>query len=48
MGGNLANVCHEFLLVRAADMSIARVRVRSLGVDVGVTGGILMLVWGET
>ena len=48
MGGNLANVCREILLVFDADMSIAGVKERSIGVDVSITKGILMLVWRET
>ena len=46
MGLNLAYVCREFLLVRRVDMSITRVRVRSVGVDVSIAKGILMLIWG--
>ena len=46
VGGNPANVCRDFVLVVAADMSIAQVRGRSIGVDVSITKGILMFVWG--
>ena len=46
MGVNLAPKCREFLLVLAADMCIAHVRVRSVGVDVSIAVGILMFIWG--
>ena len=46
MGVNLAPKCREFLLVLAADMFIAWARVRSVGVEVSIATGILMLVWG--
>ena len=48
MGRNLAPKYREHLFVLAADMSIALVRVKSIGVDVSITRGILMFVWGET
>ena len=47
MGVNLANVCRELLLVRTADMCIACVRVSSVGVDVSIALGILLLIWGK-
>ena len=46
MGVNLAPKCRDLLLVRAADMCIAHVRVMSVGVDVSIAGGILMFIWG--
>ena len=46
MGVNLANVCREFVCILAVDISIAKVRVRSVGVDVSIAGGILMFIWG--
>ena len=46
MGVNLAPKRHK--LVRTADMCIARVRVRSVGVDVSIAGGILMFIRGST
>ena len=36
MGVNLANVCRVVLCILAADMCIAKVRVRSVGVDVSI------------
>ena len=44
--GNLANVCRGLLCILAADMCIAEVRVRSVGVDVSIAVGILMFIWG--
>ena len=44
MGVNLANVCRELLFVRRVDMSIAKVSVRSVGVDVSIA--LLMFIWG--
>ena len=46
MGVNLANVCRELFLVRRVDMSIAQVRLRSVGVDVSIALGILMFLRG--
>ena len=46
MGENLANVCRELLLVRTADMCIAAVRVRSVGVVVSIVSGVLIFIWG--
>ena len=39
--------CRDLLLVLAADMCIAKVRVRSEGVDVSMSWGILMFIWGN-
>ena len=47
MGVILANVCRELLCILAADMSIAHVRVRSVGVDVSIAGELLMFIWGS-
>ena len=44
---NLANLCRGLLYVLAADMCTARVRVRSVGVDVTIARGILMFIWGS-
>ena len=46
MGVNLANVCRDLLCIRAADMCIAQLRVRSVGVDVSIAECILMFIWG--
>ena len=45
--GNLKQKCCVFSYVRTADMYIARVRVRSVGVDVSIAGGIQMFIWGK-
>ena len=45
MGVDLANVCRGLLCIRATDMCIARVRVRSVGVDMSIAVGILMFIW---
>jgi hypothetical protein len=44
MGVNLANVCRGLLCILAADMCIAKLRVRSVGVDVSIAVGILMFI----
>ena len=36
-----------FVLVPSADISIAEVRVRSVGVYVSIAVGILMFIWGK-
>ena len=46
MGVNLAPKCRNLLFVLTADMCIALVRVRSVGVDVSIAAGILMFIWG--
>ena len=46
MGMNLAPSVVIFLLMLAADTSIAGARVRPIGVDVSITRGILMFIWG--
>ena len=46
MGVNVAPKCRNLLLVLTADMCIARVRVRCIGVDVSITAAILIFVWG--
>ena len=46
MGVSLAPKCRALLLVVTADMCIAWVRVRSVGVDVSIAVGILMFIWG--
>ena len=46
MGVNLAPKCRKLLLVLAADMCIAQVRVRSVGVEVSIARGILMFICG--
>ena len=43
MGVNVANVCRELLSVRRVDMSIVKVRTKTVGVDVSIALGILML-----
>ena len=45
MGVSLAPKFRSLLLVLAADMCIAWVRVRSVGVDVSIALGILMFIW---
>ena len=45
MGINLAPQCRNLSLVLTADMCIARVRVRSMGVDVSITRAILISIW---
>ena len=44
MGVNLANVCRGVLRILAADIRITGVRVRSVGVDMSIAGGILMFI----
>ena len=46
MGVNLAPMCRQLLYVLTADMCIAKVRMRSAGVDVSIAKGILMFIWG--
>ena len=46
MGINLAPKCRHLLLVLAADICIAEVRVMSIGVDVSMTRVTLMFTWG--
>ena len=44
IGINFAPKCRQLLYVLAADMFIAEVRVRSVGVDVTIAVRILMLI----
>ncbi len=46
MGVNVEAKRRNLLYVLTADMCIARVRVRSVGVDVSIAVGILMFIWG--
>ena len=41
---NLVPKCRELLLVLTADMCIAYVRVRSVGVDMNIVEGIMMFI----
>ena len=44
IGVNLAPKCRTILLVLADDMCTAQVRVGSVGVDVSIARGILMVI----
>ena len=46
MGVYLVPKCRIFVILLRADMSIAMVRVWSVGVDVSIAVGILMFIWG--